>query len=301
MKEAKRILVLGSTGLVGSRFVELYSFNETLLTPDASMFDITHKESVTRYLNRNKPNTIINFAAYTDVNGAELERGDESGLCWQLNCNAVKYLATLASEYDSHLIHISTDMVFSGSVQNKGPYKEVDIPEDDPDKVTWYGYSKFAGEKHVDVENSTLVRIIYPVRAHFEPKLDYFRKLLQLYDTDKLFPLFYDQYFSITFIDDLCLALFKIIEDRLTGIFHVSSPDITTPHKIMSMLIERTRHFSGGPASSSIKSITNYVRYPQYGGLDPSFTMKKLNIQFRSTQQIIEELISQGIGKEKSP
>ena len=80
----------------------------------------------------------------------------------------------------------------------------------------------------------TILRLVYPVRAKYSPKLDYLRKPLSLFDQGKLYPLFSDQQVTITFIDEACLALGKIIDGKLFGIFHASTPDLSTPFKLVS-------------------------------------------------------------------
>lgn len=271
-----KILVTGASGLVGSRFVELYPNPQDLLTPGLDEFDLVNPKE---YLSKNNPDVVLNFAAYTNVSEAEKQRDDKNGPCWQINVEGTRNLVS-ALPANTRLIHISTDMVFSGS---SGPYKENDIPETDQSKVTWYGFTKAEAERVVG-NRGTIVRLIYPVRSKFADKLDYLRKSLDLFNQDKLYPLFTNQQISITFIDEACIVLQKIIDQNLFGIFHMSCPDTTTPYEIITYLLQKL----GKDISSVQKSSVDSKRYPKFGGLKPSF-------EFSTWRQIVDKLIEQGI------
>lgn len=274
-----KVLATGASGLVGSRFVEMCADKYRFLTPDYIELDITNLKSVKSYLDKNKPDVVVNFAAYTNVSEAEKQKSDKSGDCWRINVEGTRNLV-FALPATTRLIHISTDYVFSG--QN-GPYKETDIPETDQNKLTWYGYTKAEAERIIG-GRGTIVRLIYPVRAKFSPKLDYLRKPLSLYNQEKLYPLFTDQQISITYIDEACIALQKIIDQNLPGVFHMSCPDTTTPYEIITCLLQKL----GKDISSVQKSSVDPNRYPKFGGLKPSF-------EFSSWRQIVDKLIEQGI------
>ena len=156
----QRVLVTGASGLVGSRFVELYPNSQDLLTPNLDEFDLAHPGE---YLAKNTPDVILNFAAYTNVSEAEKQRGDKNGSCWQINVEGTRNLVSALSA-NTHLIHISTDMVFSGSATDPGPYSPDHKPETNSQKLTWYGFTKAEAERIVG-DRGTIVRLIYPVRA----------------------------------------------------------------------------------------------------------------------------------------
>ncbi|OGD10463.1 hypothetical protein A2397_02525 [Candidatus Amesbacteria bacterium RIFOXYB1_FULL_44_23] len=291
-----KLLVTGASGLVGSRFLELTKYNKSLLTPDLPEFDLTSPKTVHNVVQTFKPDVIIHFAAFTDVTAAENQKGDKSGLCWQVNVVGTKNLLTSAKTAAAKFIYISTDMVFSGSTSDPGPYTEDHLPESNPDHLTWYGYSKAMSEELVRQARETVVRIIYPVRSSFPAKLDYLRKPLSLFDQGKLYPLFSDQQISITFIDELCLALDKIITIKKPGIYHVSSGDTTTPYDLISYLIKKARGKESVVQKSSLmdflKTASNPNRYPIYGGLSVQKTETELGIKFSSWHQIVDQIVA---------
>lgn len=300
------ILVTGSEGLVGSRFVEISKRKNFLHFPKQVEFDITNPNEVENILSSYNFSAIVNFAAYTDVGRAEEERGNKDGICWQVNVEGVRNLVEAVKSHREriHFIQISTDMVFSGNSEDPGPYREDHTIEENLDILTWYGYTKGQAEKTVRKvlgDHASIVRIIYPVRANFPDKLDYIRKPLKLYDTGSLYPLFTDQQISITYIDELCKFLDKIIIDNLRGIFHVSSKDITTPYDLISEVIEKTRSKSNVVNPITLDKFLMekgfpQFRYPHFGGLSVAQTEQKLGIRFSNWNQIVDELVAQGLG-----
>ena len=296
----KKIYVTGSSGLVGSRFVELYSQKYNLVTLDYPQVDITKKNDIEKIIKEEKLDVIIHLAAYTNVTEGEKQRGDKNGDCWKINVIGTQNLVSSLDPNKTQCIHISTDMVFGGSAEDPGPYSEDHLPESDASKLTWYGYTKAEAEREVRKylgDNSTIVRIIYPVRAKYDLKMDYLKKPLSLFDEGKLYPLFNDQQVSIAFIDEVALALDKIIERNFKGTFHVSSKDTTTPYELISYLIEKARGKVGVVKLSSLKDFLkttdNPVRYPMYGGLRTEKTQETLGMKFRSWKEIVDEIVRQ--------
>ena len=301
------ILVTGSEGLVGSRFVEISKRKNFLHYPKQVEFDITDPGDIRNIISSYNFSAVVNFAAYTDVNKAEDERDDKNGACWQVNVEGVRNLVDAVKPYIEriHFIQISTDMVFSGSKDDPGPYREDHPSERDLNKLTWYGYTKGQAERVVnDVlgERASIVRIICPVRAEFDGKLDYIRKPLRLFDLGNLYPLFSDQQISITYIDELCKLLDLIIINDLRGIFHAGSSDTATPYELISEVIRKTRGASNlyNPIMLKDFIINNKLpeyRYPQFGGLSVGKSEEKAHTKFSNWRQIVENLVEQGLGK----
>ncbi|MFL2666418.1 MAG: dTDP-4-dehydrorhamnose reductase [Flavobacteriaceae bacterium] len=145
----KNILVTGCNGQLGSELHNLAS-----KYPEINFFfkdkdlDITNKEIIENYLTKNKINFIINTAAYTDVNNAEIQKQSAD----LVNEKGVKNLVELAEKYNCKLIHYSTDYVYNG--ENKSPLDE----KGSTNPLNYYGISKRKGEKHI--ENSSCESII---------------------------------------------------------------------------------------------------------------------------------------------
>jgi len=306
----KFTLVTGSEGLVGSRFIEISEVKNKLHFPRQIEMDILNPAQVNAIIRSYNFGTIVNFAAYTNVGGAEKQKGRKDSECWQVNVGGVINLVNALKDKGGQFrfIQISTDMVFPGSVDNPGPYSEDQPAESDKSKLTWYGYTKAQAEGVVlDTlgESAAVLRMVYPVRAKFEQKLDYLRRPLKLFDEGKLYPLFTDQKISITFIDEACKAVDKIITGNHHGICHASSTDTTTPYELITYMLGKT-----GRKADSIKKTTisdflkktgsSLARYPKFGGLKVGKTQKELNLKFSSWKKIVDELINQGLREKTS-
>lgn len=289
-----KILATGSSGLVGSRFFETYKNKYEIVPASFPEFDMTDLSQVAKILDETKPDFIVNFAAFTDVSLAEDQRNNKEGDCWKINVEGTRNIVK-ALPNGTKLIHISTDMVFPGSKEFPGPYSEDQIPEKDPDKVTWYGFTKGEAERVVQSSlgnEATILRLIYPFSAYFDKKLDYVRKPLSLFDQGKLYPMFTDQQVSVVYVDDVARVLEKIIEKDAKGVFHASSEDTTSPYELTSYVIEKVRGVKNAVKPSSLddflKNVGNPVRYPKYGGLKVEKTEKELGIKLGTWKDMVD-------------
>lgn len=110
--------------------------------------DISDLKSVERIFRQLKPETVINAAAFTDVDGCETDRER----AFAANAFGVHNIVRMCREFSTKLIHISTDYVFSG---DNGMYLENSFP----DPVNYYGYSKSVGDAFaLSLDNSLIVR-----------------------------------------------------------------------------------------------------------------------------------------------
>ena len=98
-----RVLVTGANGQLGSE-LRLVASADYLFT-DIQELDITNEEAVTEFVERNDIKTIVNCAAYTNVDRAE----EEPEVAEFVNATAVAILARVAKRHNARLVHISTD------------------------------------------------------------------------------------------------------------------------------------------------------------------------------------------------
>ncbi len=138
----KRVLVTGAGGQLGQalRYVaEVARRDFEWLFTDKKELDITDKGAVESFLERERPDVIVNCAAYTDVDKAEMERET----AFRVNYDGARHLAEAASRSGTRMIHISTDYIFDG--KQDYPYTESDIPS----PINVYGDSKLTGARTV--------------------------------------------------------------------------------------------------------------------------------------------------------
>ncbi|EAW32773.1 dTDP-4-dehydrorhamnose reductase [marine gamma proteobacterium HTCC2143] len=134
------ILITGSNGQVGSELVVLCrEKNIPFVAYNSQQLDITDSDRVFAEIKKQQPTAVINAAAYTAVDNAEIELSK----AYAVNKEGAKNLAIACEELNAVLVHISTDYVFDG--EKDGPYLETDKTN----PVSVYGASKLAGEREV--------------------------------------------------------------------------------------------------------------------------------------------------------
>jgi dTDP-4-dehydrorhamnose reductase len=133
-----KYLLIGNHGQLGSEFEDkLTELRKDFVAVDIDKVDICDYQAVTNLFSFVKPSIVINCAAYNDVDAAEYNKE----VAFNVNAEAVKYLAYSAYKNHAFLIHFSSDYVFDGKKTN-GMYSEID--ETNP--INTYGKSKLAGE-----------------------------------------------------------------------------------------------------------------------------------------------------------
>jgi dTDP-4-dehydrorhamnose reductase len=131
-----KILITGTNGQVGHALMRELTDHE-LIGLTRQDCDLTNLDHIRQVIDQHQPNLIINPAAYTKVDQAEVE----PELAFQINRDAPKVIAEKAREYNIPFIHFSTDYVFDG--QKEGHYTEENLPN----PLGIYGQSKLAGEE----------------------------------------------------------------------------------------------------------------------------------------------------------
>lgn len=135
------VLVTGAGGQLGQalQFIAPNHPKIQFVFCSSSKLDITNTNNIEQLFKQIEPDFCINAAAYTAVDKAESEP-EKAHL---INAVGPKNLAVVCKEFDTVLLHISTDFVFDGS--KNSPYTEDDIPN--PTGI--YGQTKLDGEKAV--------------------------------------------------------------------------------------------------------------------------------------------------------
>jgi dTDP-4-dehydrorhamnose reductase len=139
MKNQHKILVTGSSGQVGYELARSLQGLGQIAAPVRAQLDLSRPESIREFVREFRPTIIVNPAAYTAVDKAEVERAE----AFAINADAPAVLAEEARKLGAVLVHYSTDYVFDG--EKSSPYSEDDPTS--PKNV--YGESKLAGERAV--------------------------------------------------------------------------------------------------------------------------------------------------------
>lgn len=296
----QRILATGATGLVGSRFVEMFADQYEVINMDLTTgVDITKPETFTPFiaahpdanLPAGKAGVLIHLAAFTDMNKAFSENGDKTGVCYRVNVDGTRNIAKVCKDNGIHLIHVSTDFIFDGT-------KNTPYVEDDPaSPLEWYGETKAIAEQVVKDSGAsyTIVRIAYPYRANYDLKPDLIKKIRASLESGKLYPQFTDTIITPTFIDDIARAFGKIIELKPSGVLHVVGSSALSPF-VLAQKVASAYGFD--PAIVKEGSLTEYLKtaarpYARTVNMSNAKARDVLGLHFASIDEGLAELKKQ--------
>jgi dTDP-4-dehydrorhamnose reductase len=221
----RKILILGAQGMLGQMLVKEFQKdkNYEVIGWDKKECDITNELEVKEKIYELKPEILINCAAYNNVDKAEVE---DKELAMKVNGLAVGYLAQVALKMKILFVHYSTDYVFKGD--KKEGYKEEDAPE----PQSWYGKTKYEGERRVleaRINNPDFQfylirtsRLFGPAGIGEESKKSFVDKMLELFSQGKSeFDIVKEEVSSPTYVFDLARATKELIETKKpVGIYH---------------------------------------------------------------------------------
>ena len=132
-----RVLVFGPTGQLGTDVVRVFmARGEDVLPVSRETADLTDRPSVQALLGHERPDAVVNCAAFHDPTGCE----ENPELAFAVNAAGVEILAHSCAEISAKLMTVSTDYVFDG--RKVGGYRE----DDAPNPLNRYGESKLTGD-----------------------------------------------------------------------------------------------------------------------------------------------------------
>lgn len=230
----KRILVIGSNGLLGQKITTLFSKSKQYDLLNASVeeksfldeknipyqqLDITKRSSVLKFIDAYQPDVIINTAAVTNVDLCETDRA----LAWKVNVSGVENLVYGAKMVGAKIIHFSSDYVFDGK---NGPYSESDIPN----PISYYGRTKLASENVLKLSGipNVIIRTMILYGIANQVKDNFALWLVNSLSENKQIRVVDDQIGNPTLVDDLAFAVLKIVEYNRSGLFHIAGAELTS-------------------------------------------------------------------------
>jgi len=241
----KRIMIIGSNGLLGQKVAELCirgsnyqlmlcSVEPTSLItlPDVpyTMLDMTVKKEVKDAVTSFEPDVVLNCAAMTNVDACERERE----LAWKVNVTGLENIIEAARRKKSLIVHISSDYIFNGK---HGPYDESARPE----PISYYGKTKLAGENALRTSGLDYFIARTMVLYGYSPgvKLNFALWLVQSLDAGTRVRVVDDQYGNPTLVDDLAYGLLRAVELGKTGIYNIAGREIVTRFTFAVRLAEK--------------------------------------------------------------
>ncbi len=196
-------LVTGSNGQLGKTIQSIVKKNTKFIFTDINSLDITKKKEIELFIKKYNIKCIVNCAAYTNVDKAEIEKEKAD----ELNCNAVKNLAEISEIYKLRLIHISTDYVYNGINKSEISEHEYVNPQN------YYGVSKLNGEKHIEnsISESIVIRTSWLYSSFGK---NFVKTILEKARSENLLKIVGDQYGCPTNAHDLANAIIQIIKSK---------------------------------------------------------------------------------------
>jgi dTDP-4-dehydrorhamnose reductase len=223
--QEKRILITGSTGLVGTYFCGLSALKKyriyTLFHLEPTNFgnsisvDLSNSLGVFKQvLGELEPDIVVHLAAMTNVDQCEIERNAAN----YVNHLSVRELANyIVNGRECFVLYVSTDYVFDGE---KGDY----IETDNTNPINWYGMTKLLGEQELfecNSENWCIARTSTPFGLH-PKKLSFPLFIVKNLSQGHEINVLTDQITSPTYALNLSEMMVEIIDKRVKGVMHLS-------------------------------------------------------------------------------
>jgi dTDP-4-dehydrorhamnose reductase len=223
-----RVEVIGSRGQLGRELMRtLAGTSHHASGHDVESVDIRNPESVDALLDRERPEAIINCAAWTRVDAAETEEVVASSI----NSDGPRVLAEACERRGIVLCHLSTDYVFDGTAT--APIDETAAPN--PQSA--YGRGKLSGEEAV---RKTLPRhqIVRTAWLYGQEGPNFVLTVLRLARERGALRVVADQWGSPTWTGHLAPALIRLVERGVPGTYHLTNAGSTSWHGFAEAIIE---------------------------------------------------------------
>ncbi|MCU1345979.1 MAG: dTDP-4-dehydrorhamnose reductase [Acidimicrobiia bacterium] len=222
------VLVTGASGQLGLDVVQACrEAGDDVAALGRDALDVTDRDQVRAAITSVRPDVVVHCAAWTAVDACE----SDPDRAYAANGLAVRWVAESCRATGAHLVHVSTDYVFSGTKAE--PYQEWDIP--DPRSV--YGASKLMGEREA-IEagiGAAVVRLSWVCGAHGSNMV---KTILRLAGEHEQLTFVDDQRGHPTFTADAAPLLRRLGLERRSGVHHVTNQGAVSWFEFASRVME---------------------------------------------------------------
>lgn len=273
-----KLLLFGKNGQVGRELQqELINFSGAIFL-DSSEVDFNDLDSIRECLRLQRPDIIINAAAYTNVEAAE----NAPLQAYRINAEAVEIIAQEAKKLNAWFIHYSTDYVFDGC--KKSLYDENDTPR----PLNIYGLSKLAGEHAI--QKTGCKHIIFRTSWVFsEHGKNFAKTILDLAKTSTNLQIVNDQIGAPTHAHMIANVTEHVIQEIinrqntaevLVGIYNISCAGETSWHGFAEFLLTQVGvDVARTLQATSSKNYKTSVNRPANSRLDTSKFINTFNLE----------------------
>jgi len=235
--KTSKIIITGARGMLGMELCKMLSANNEILgigrtsailsSIQVVAADIIQPKVITQAICDFSPDIVIHAAAYTDVDGCELNP-DKAHL---VNGVGTKNVAIACQKCCAKLVYMSTDYVFDG--EKTSPYNEDDVPN----PINIYGQSKLEGERYV----TELLDEWFIVRAAWlfgKGGKNFVDTILQLAKQKDELRVVKDQVGCPTYCVDLAKEISRLIATEEYGIYHITNKGYCSWYKFACEIVK---------------------------------------------------------------
>jgi dTDP-4-dehydrorhamnose reductase len=286
-----KVFIIGASGLVGSNclthFIErgwtVKGSHCNYPTDTTCYYDTLHSQNNQNFdIVSFGPDVIVHCAALTNVDYCETHE-EES---YEQTVKSTQHVCELATLCGARVVYISTDYVFNG---DGGPYNE----NDTPNPINVYGKHKLLAEQLVltSVIHSLVLRVtnVYGDEARGK---NFVARIIQQCQQEKqpfYLKLPHDQFATPINAQDIARAMFYLLSDKKTGIYHLASTDYMNRVELAT----RTLSYFPHAQCSNIESVDSVTlkqnaKRPLVGGLlKTKFTKEYSTFVFTSVDNYL--------------
>ena len=233
-----RVLVTGAGGQLGRELARhCADAGDTVAALDRSQLDVGDPRAVSQAVEAHRPDVVVNAAAWTAVDACE---GDPER-AFRDNADAVRWLRAACDGAGAHLVQMSTDYVFDGTLDR--PYRE----DDDPNPLSVYGKSKLEGELAAG-DAATIVRTSWLCGASGGNMV---KTVLRMLASGAPMTFVTDQRGCPTFTADLVVPVRELAVQRRPGVFHVTNQRAVSWFEFVREIVD-----AAGGAPGMVRPIT---------------------------------------------
>jgi dTDP-4-dehydrorhamnose reductase len=284
----KKVLVTGANGQLGWELQQAAKANPNFefIFLDRSAMDLSNPDDLLKIIESYAPSAIINTAAYTAVDKAEIEKS----LAHVINAEAVAELASIAKNKNIPFITYSTDYVFSGNAAI--PY----VTDTQLAPVNYYGKTKADGEQMALAANpdSIIIRTSWVFSSHGN---NFVKTMIRLMKERDSLNIVGDQQGRPTYARDLATASIQILNALnlglpIKGIYHFANTGETTWFDFAQKIKELAGlECTLTPINSD--QFPTPAKRPNYSVLDTQKIEKELNLHIPHWELALSDCILQ--------
>lgn len=281
-----KIWITGGNGMLASHFKRFFVERKIpFVANDVKEVDITHHNQVSSFAKTEKITHIINCAAYTNVDKAEVEKD----LAFLVNAKGPQTLGKIAKEQNLKVIHFSTDYVFNG-------LSSIPYTENSPcSPIGVYGQSKWEGEQRLfeETSNACIIRTSWLFGL---PGKNFVETMIKLMLERETLRVVNDQIGCPTYCQDLAEASFLLLNK--TGLFHFANKQETSWYGFANEIRDKANKFGFSLKVMNIEPIktSDYptpAKRPAYSTLSTEKFEKTTKKNPRPWPQALESYFTQ--------